>query len=80
MDQSQEQLLIEYNQAFDGPGGKRVLMDILAYCHVLEPLNGAVDTNSIIIREARRDVALTILQKLNWDASKFIDTIEGGSK
>ena len=75
----QKQLLIEYNKAFDGPGGKMVLMDILAYCHVLEPLNGATDTNSIIIREARRDVALTILQKLNWNPSNFIDTIEGDS-
>ncbi len=77
MSQSQKQLKIDYQQAFDGPGGQRVLEDILAYCHVLQPLTGAIDTNSIIIREARRDVALTILQKLNWDERKFINSIEG---
>ena len=76
----QKQLLIDYNQAFDGPGGKRVLMDILTYGHVLEPLNGSIDTNSIMIREGRRDMALTILQKLNWNPSDFIDAAEGGSK
>ncbi len=72
-----KQLLIDYSQTFDTINGKRVLEDIMAYCHVLEPLNGSVDTNSIIIREARRDVALTILQKLNWDDRKFIDNLEG---
>jgi hypothetical protein len=77
---SSKQLKTDYQQAFDTAGGKRVLEDILAYCHVLEPLNGSIDTNSIIIREARRDVALTILQKLNWDERKFIDNAEGGKK
>jgi hypothetical protein len=77
---SSKQLKTDYQQAFDTVGGKRVLEDILAYCHVLEPLNGSIDTNSIIIREARRDVALTILQKLNWDERKFIDNAEGGKK
>lgn len=76
---NKKQLKIDYQQAFDGPGGKRVLEDILSYCHVLEPLNGTIDTNSIIIREARRDVALTILQKLNWNEKDFIDSIEGGT-
>ena len=72
-----KQLKIDYQQTFDTDNGKRVLDDIMAYCHVLEPLSGSVDTNSIIIREARRDVALTILQKLNWNDRKFIDNLEG---
>lgn len=75
-----KQLKIDYCQAFDTPGGKRVLEDIMSYCHVLEPLMGSTDTNSIIIREARRDVALTILQKLNWKEKDFIDNAEGGAK
>jgi len=72
-----KQLKIDYCQAFDTPGGKRVLEDIMKYCHVLEPLTGCTDTNSIIIREARRDVALTILQKLNWNERDFINNVEG---
>lgn len=71
-----QQLRLDYQQAFNTVGGKRVLEDILSYCHVLEPLVGSIDTNSIIIREARRDVALTILQKLNWNEKDFIDTVE----
>ena len=74
-----KQLKIDYCQAFDTPGGKRVLEDIMKYCGVLQPLTGAIDTNSIIIREARRDVALTILEKLNWDDRRFIDFV-GGDK
>jgi hypothetical protein len=73
-----KQLRIDYSQAFDGPGGQRVLKDILSYCHVLEPLKGSIDTNSIIIREARRDVALTILQKLNWKENDFVNFTGGG--
>lgn len=72
-----KQLKIDYAQAFETPGGRRVLEDILKYCHVLEPLKGNIDTNSIIIREARRDVALTILQKLNWSEKDFIEEVGG---
>lgn len=75
-----QQLKIDYRQAFETDSGRRVLEDILAYCHVLQPLNGSIDTNSIIIREARRDVALTILQKLNWNERDFINSIEGDAK
>jgi hypothetical protein len=73
-----KQLRIDYSQTFESPGGKRVLKDILAYCHILEPLTGSIDTNSIIMREARRDVALTILQKLNWKEDDFVNFTGGG--
>lgn len=72
-----KQLKIDYQQAFGTEGGRRVLDDILKYCHVLEPLVGQIDTNSIIIREARRDVALTILQKLEYNERNFVDHVEG---
>lgn len=71
-----EQLKRDYQQVFSGPHGKKVLEDIMSYCHILEPLLGSIDTNSIIIREARRDVAITILQKLNWNERDFINTVE----
>ena len=80
MDESQKQLKNDYQQAFGGKGGKRVLEDILSYCGVLEPLTGSIDTNSIIIREARKDVALTILQKLNWSERNFIDFVSEDKK
>jgi len=72
-----KQLKSDYQAAFTGKEGRRCLEDILKYCHVLEPLNGAVDTNSIILREGRRDVALTILQKLNWNEKDFLNLTEG---
>jgi hypothetical protein len=72
-----QQLRIDYQQVFNTDSGKRVLEDILSYCHVLEPLLGSIDTNSIIIREARRDVAITILQKLNWNEKDFMEMIGG---
>ena len=75
--EQKKQLKVDYQTAFGGTSGRRCLEDILGYCHVLEPLNGAVDTNSIIIREARRDVALTILQKLNWNEKDFLNLTEG---
>lgn len=74
--QKAQQLKIDYNQVFGTDAGERVLADILAYCHVLEPLMGSIDTNQIIIREARRDVALTILQKLNWNEKDFLNTVK----
>lgn len=71
-----KQLKLSYQQVFNNPHGKKVLEDIMSYCHLLEPLLGSIDTNSIIIREARRDVAITILQKLNWNERDFINTVE----
>lgn len=73
-----EQLKRDYQQVFSGPHGRKVLEDIMSYCHLLEPLLGSIDTNSIIIREARRDVAITILQKLNWNERDFLNTVEKG--
>lgn len=75
-----KQLKIDYHQAFETPGGQRVLEDILKYCHVLEPLMGAIDTNSIILREGRRDVGVTILQKLNWNEKDFVELAGGGKR
>lgn len=78
MDQNQKavSLKADYKEVFSTDAGERVLKDILSYCHVLEPLMGSVETNHIIIREARRDVAITILQKLNWNTEDFINTAE----
>jgi hypothetical protein len=49
----------------------------MAYCHVLEPVKGGIDTNTLLIKQGRRDAALTILEKLNYDERKFIDHVEG---
>lgn len=72
-----QQLKIDYQQVFNSDSGKRVLEDILTYCGVLQPLLGSTDTNSIIIREARKDVAITILQKLHWNERDFINFTGG---
>ena len=69
-----------YQFVFGSKEGEIVLDDILAYCHVLEPLTGSTETNAVMIREGRRDVAMTILQKLLWDERKFVQEAEGDSK
>ena len=75
-----KQLQIDYHQTFDTDAGRRVLVDIMAYCHVMEPLRNSVETNHILIREGRRDAALTILEKLDFDESKFRAITGGGEK
>lgn len=75
-EQKLQKLRNDYKEVFESKAGERVLKDIMEYCHVLEPLVGSIDTNNIIIREARRDVALTILQKLKWKEEQFINTVE----
>lgn len=72
-----KQMKADYQLVFGTKEGKRVLDDIMAYCHVVEPLTGSIDTNAVMIREGRRDAALTILQKLNWDERKFVEEAEG---
>lgn len=72
-----KQLKIDYDRTFNTDHGKRVLEDIMAYCHVLEPVKGGIDTNTLLIKQGRRDAALTILEKLNYDERKFIDHVEG---
>jgi hypothetical protein len=67
----------DYQFVFGSEEGKRVLDDILAYCHVLEPLTGAIGTNAVMIREGRRDAAMTILQKMMWDERRFVKEAEG---
>lgn len=77
---TEQQLHIDYKQVFGTEQGQRVLEDILAYGHVLEPLIGSTETNVVLIREGRRDMALTILQKLNWNEKNFIETAEGAKQ
>lgn len=67
----------DYQFVFGSEEGKRVLDDILAYCHVLEPTTGSIDTNAVMIREGRRDAAMTILQKMMWDERRFVEEAEG---
>jgi hypothetical protein len=74
-----KQLKIDYQQCFNTPGGQRVLFDILTYCHVLQPLTGSVETNAVLIREGRRDVGMTIMQKLHWNEKDFLEAV-GGAK
>jgi hypothetical protein len=77
---AEQQLHIDYKQVFGTEQGQRVLEDILAYCHVLEPLTGSIETNAVLIREGRRDAGMTILQKLNWNEKNFIETAEGAKQ
>lgn len=72
----------DYNTTFNSEGGKKVLEDIMAYCHVLEPLPTA-DPNQILVREGRRDVANMILSAMNFkpaDYPELISEMSDGSQ
>ena len=68
---------MDYNITFGSEHGRRVLIDLLQYAHVLEaPSLHEVEPNLVIFREGRRDVAARILQLLNVDPSKFLTLLE----
>jgi len=52
----------DYNAVFNSDAGKRVLADLLSFCHVLEAPDVISDTNIIVFKAGRRDVAMYILQ------------------
>ncbi len=72
-----KQLKADYQMTFGTEHGQRVLDDILKYSHVLEPMIGSIETNALIIKQGRRDVGLTILERLNYDERKFTDHVKG---
>ncbi|MEE9351527.1 MAG: hypothetical protein V3U78_04650 [Thiotrichaceae bacterium] len=79
-DQNQKQvnrlksLSADYRITFNTPEGERVLDDIVTHCNMLDGVTTS-DTNELIIQAGRRDAAINILKKLNWDERKVIDLI-----
>ena len=73
-----EQRKVDYNVVFGSEHGKRVLEDIMTYCHVLEPLS-TKDPNEILIREGRRDVANMILSAMKYTPADYPDIVEEAS-
>ena len=71
-----KQLASDYKFVFGSKEGQRVLENIIAECHVLEP-NNSVETNIVMIQEGRRDAALNILKHLTWDERQLISTVGG---
>jgi hypothetical protein len=66
---------IDYNLTFNSDHGRKVLNEIMAYCHVLEPLP-TTDPNQILIREGRRDVANMILSAMKYTPADYPDLID----
>lgn len=60
----------DYNKSFSGESGERVLKDIMAYCHLMEPMQDA-DPHNALVREARRDVANMILMAMKFNPEKY---------
>ncbi len=71
-----KQLASDYKFVFGSDQGQRVLENIIAECHVLEP-NNSIETNVVMIQEGRRDAALNILKHLTWDERQLISTVGG---
>ena len=59
-----------YKAVFNHGEGKKVLHDLLTYCHILEPAITS-NPNDILVKEGRRDVALKILKMISVDTIKF---------
>jgi len=74
-----EQRKVDFNIVFNSESGKRVLEEIMAYCHVLEPLLTA-DPNEILIREGRRDVANMILSAMKYTPADYPDIVDQAAK
>ena len=70
-----EQRKVDYNVVFNSEAGKKVLTEIMTYCHVLEPL-ATSDPNQILIREGRRDVANMILSAMKYTPSDYPDLVD----
>lgn len=70
-----EQMKMDYAGTFGTEAGKRVLEDILANCHVLEPEPDNI-TENIVARAHRRDVAHHIMFRLGYGPAEFPKVIQ----
>lgn len=68
-----QQMKMDYNGTFGTEHGRRVLEDLMAACHVLEPTNN-YELSTLAAQAGRRDVAFHILAQLG--KTSFIDIVE----
>lgn len=67
----------DFNATFNSDHGKRVLAELLTFCHTFEPLMDN-DPNKSLVREGRRDVATYILMGMKLtpaDLPEVIDSV-----
>jgi len=65
----QKQLLISYNETFNGPHGKRVLKDLRTHSHfnyaiVPKDSTGRIDVSEVLRREGQRSVIIHIIRQM----------------
>ncbi len=66
----------DYLTAFGSESGKRVLADLMKFGNMLGP-SFATDPYRTAFNEGRRDVALYILNQLNYDLEKLRQHMQG---
>ena len=68
MAKENKQLLISYNETFNGPHGKRVLKDLMNLANFnfynAPKANGLLDVNEIVRREGQRSVIIHIIRQM----------------
>ena len=67
--EDQKQLLISYNEVFNGPHGKRVLKDLMKhanfnYAVVPKDNTGKIDVSEVLRREGQRSVIIHIIRQM----------------
>ena len=65
-----DQLIRDYAHVFGSEAGQRVLADIMALAHVLEPIQ-TLDPTELAIQAGRRDVAVSILQRMQLRSADY---------
>jgi len=68
-----EQRQRDYASVFSDEQGQRVLDDIMAYCHIKQPLADA-DPNANLVRCGRTDVANMILSAIDFKPQQHRET------
>lgn len=66
-----KQLVIDYQQTFGTPHGKRVLYHLMGFCRMLSPSYAKGDPHATSFHEGQRNVALSILDKLGTDPARL---------
>jgi len=66
---------IDFNTVFGSDVGKKVLLDILSFAHVVEPPVADHDPHVVMLKAGRRDTAMFILERMGFTPSDFVDLV-----
>ena len=60
-----DQVKVDFNRTFNSEHGRRVLEELLTFCHIMEPPAVVTDPHVVMFKAGRRDVAMYILEQMS---------------